>query len=137
MNLQPEFEKLEKELKPDVWIVDDDESIRKVITRMIESLFKLKVKTFSRGEEMLKEFDSNPEAAPQIIFVDGDFGSGNLNGPSIVNSLRTKGYKGLIVAFSADEKLLEEMIKCGANTKLKKPFTISDLKEIFEKIHSE
>lgn len=111
-----------------IWIVDDDESIRKMITIALkEKNEDLDIKTFS-SVDMAKEA-LRKEPPPNVLLTDhlmpGE------SGIKLAIYFRNKFSRTTVVLMSGIMELIEETIIKNAGIKkiLKKPFQLSELHE--------
>lgn len=111
----------EKELPARILIIDDDESV----VRMIENVFrnsdlKLEVKSSLSGFDALVIAG---EFKPNLVVL--DIHLADVRGEQLLLSLCQRNFK--ILAISGDVPLLTEVVKQGADDYLAKPFMPNDL----------
>jgi two-component system, OmpR family, response regulator len=121
-----------------IFIVDDD----KVILNLLEYTFKSRegyeVKTFSSGEECLKNIDLKPDiiVLDHLFYLQGETG---MSGLETLKELRKKNYSIPVIILSAqdDLSLIREFIKNGAIKYIPKAdYFIDTLVESVEKVMS-
>lgn len=122
------------ELKPCtgcfVLAVDDHPVNLKIMSTFLSG-FGCKVITASCGTEAIQVVQSNPEI--DIVFM--DIQMPDINGTKAAKKIREFGYKGIIIACSAnsDTELKEEYRRNNMNDMLIKPFKKQQLLELIEK----
>jgi len=92
-----------KEIKT-VFIVDDDMNQATMVADHLKKFKNLTLKTFSSGEECLKNLTLNP----QIIFLDYNFdkaGKDAMNGIKILDKIKETNPSIEVVMFSGQEKI--------------------------------
>jgi len=101
-----------------VYIIDDDESVRRALRRLVRSV-GLKAETFATAEEFLRA----PEQPPPGCLV-LDVHLPGLSGLELQDQLATIGRRIPIVFITAygEEKMRERALQAGAVAFLQKPF---------------
>ena len=120
-----------------VIIVDDEENVRKILTRMILKILlptksdTLSFERFEKSDEAWDRISKLPEK-PYIVFSSVDMdGQGKMNGLNLLTAVKEKFPDAIFVSMSGDPGFEEEAKGKGADYFLAKPFTMSDLKGIF------
>lgn len=110
-----------------VYIVDDDEGIREILTSMLEEE-EYRVRAFEKGYDAVIKMKSNH---PSMILL--DYYLPGENAESII--LAVKRIKGdiPIVLMSANLTLSSDLEKIGASEFIKKPFTRDTLLQVVTK----
>jgi FixJ family two-component response regulator len=107
--------------QPLIAIVDDDESVRRAIKRLVRSL-GMAAETFSSGQEFIDLIEAMPSFHPDCVVLDVQMPG--LNGLEVQDYL-ARGCRGLPVIFiTAHDELgvRERAIVSGAVAFLRKPF---------------
>ena len=111
----------DKELPARILVVDDEESIVRMIENMLRNFdLKLEVKSSLSGFEALVIAG---EFKPNLVIL--DIHLADVEGEQVLLSLRQRDFK--ILAISGDVPLLTEVAKQGADDYLAKPFMPNDL----------
>jgi len=113
-----------------VLIVDDAPFIREILQSYFESRSDIaEVKEAVDGEEALSIFES---FAPDIVFM--DIVMPKLSGIEATRKIRQTNTKTPIVGLSTLDHgdVINRMLKAGANTFVKKPFSLEDLNAAIE-----
>jgi len=108
-----------------VLIVDDAPFIREILQSYFESRDDIgEVKEAVDGEEAVELFES---FAPDIVFM--DIVMPKLSGIEATKQIRNKNTKTPIVGLSTLDHgdVINRMLNAGANTFVKKPFSLNDL----------
>lgn len=111
---------------PALVIIIDDE---KPLAESLEMVFELQgyhVVTAGSAEEGLPLV---VERSPEVVLMDG--GLPGIEGDEAIQELRSKGYSGVIIGISAEERA-ESMRAAGADSFLGKPLEISSLLALVE-----
>jgi CheY-like chemotaxis protein len=131
--LTPKIEK-EPQLKKEIWLVEDNESLARSLIRLWEGLeldyvfnhFPTAKSLFEEIEKRLKEIkDEKIKKVADIIFMDGNLeeDEGELrDGAQVIKKIREikEMEQPIIVAFSSDFVKNVEMMLAGANLSLGK-----------------
>ncbi|WP_294963008.1 diguanylate cyclase [Sulfurimonas sp.] len=116
------IQRLEKNQKHKVLLVDDSMVFRKTMKNILENLF-YKVITVAHGEEAVGMLKVNPD----ISMVITDYNMPVMNGLELTNEIRKEYTKAqlCIIAISSnnDEEINSLFLKQGANDYIKKPFS--------------
>ena len=116
------------EKKPFVYIVDDDEYIRKALEIFLEQE-GFELLSAASGKEILDDDDSNPD----IVLLDIDLPA--MNGIEVCKKLRSRFKKNISIVFMSGRvvhpELEKQMNEAGADAFISKPF---NLQEISDKI---
>ena len=104
--------------KPVVFVVDDDESVRKALKRLMKSA-EIKARTLSSAEDFLNQGCHN---VPGCLIL--DVRMPGMNGLELQKKLVKSGSTMPIIFMSAheDTPVREQAMKAGAIAFLKKPF---------------
>jgi FixJ family two-component response regulator len=105
--------------KPFVAIVDDDESVRRAIKRLLRST-GLASDTFRTGNEFLDMFDSIPSYRPACIVL--DIQMPGLNGLEVQRRLAASGVPIVFITGHDETEVREGALAAGAAAYLLKPF---------------
>jgi len=116
------IQRLEKNQKHKVLVVDDSMVFRKTMKGMLENLF-YKVITVAHGEEALGMLNANPD----ISLVIADYHMPVMNGLELTHEIRKEYSKSelCVIAISSnnDEEINALFLKQGANDYINKPFS--------------
>lgn len=104
---------------PFVAIVDDDESVRRAIKRLLRSA-GLASETFKSGDEFLEMFDSIPSYRPACIVLDVQMPG--LNGLEIQRRLGASAIPVIFITAHDEAGVREQALAAGAAAYLRKPF---------------
>lgn len=107
-----------------VAVIDDDESIRRAIERLLRSV-GVKAETFSSGEEFLDLLSSAFSHRPACVILDYDMPG--INGLEVQRRLAPSGMPIIFVTGHDDPVVRAEAIASGAAAVLKKPFDATAL----------
>jgi excisionase family DNA binding protein len=113
--------------KKRVLVVDDEAAIVEMLVEVLEHDGRFEVQAASTGFEagmMTREF------RPDLILL--DYLLPDINGNGVIRKLRSDptlaDVKIMIVSGVVDDEKVKELLECGANDFLKKPFHIDELK---------
>jgi two-component system chemotaxis response regulator CheY len=113
---------------PNVLIVDDSSTMRKIITRSLRQAGLVVDEIFEAGDgiEGLSALNDN-----KVDLILSDINMPNMDGLEFIRSLRGKGYKVPIVMITTEggEDVINEALASGANGSIRKPFTPEQLQE--------
>ncbi|SAL12781.1 two component LuxR family transcriptional regulator [Caballeronia choica] len=104
---------------PSVAVVDDDESVRRAIKRLLSSA-GLKAETFKSGDEFLEMFDSIPSYRPACIVLDVQMPG--LNGLEVQQRLASSGIPIIFITAHDEISVRQHALSAGAAAYLRKPF---------------
>lgn len=106
------------ETPPTICIVEDDESVRRALRRLIRSM-GLGVEAFATAEEFLQSF---AQTLPRCLILDVHLPG--LSGLELQRRLHAEGRRVPVVMITAyaDDKVREEALLTGAIAFLPKPF---------------
>jgi FixJ family two-component response regulator len=107
-------------VKPFVAVVDDDESVRRAIKRLLRS-DGLASDTFETGDAFLNIFDSMPGYRPDCIVLDVQMTG--LNGLEVQRRLAGSGIPVIFITVHDDLAVREQALAAGAAAYLRKPFS--------------
>jgi len=115
--------------RPTVFIVDDDNAVRKSLQILVETI-GLEVKTYSRAKDFLDEYDS---LWPGCLIL--DVRMPDMNGLGLQSMLLSKGIRIPIIFMSGygDITMAVKVMKKGAVPFLEKPFRDQILLDSVEK----
>src|ERR1039457_6843138 len=104
--------------KKQIYIVDDDESVRRSLKLLMVS-YGFAVETFSSAEEFFSDVRNK---APGCLIL--DIHMPGLNGWEAQQRLTKEGYNLPVISISADQddRVKEKALKAGAEGFLQKPF---------------
>ncbi|OGT35929.1 MAG: DNA-binding response regulator [Gammaproteobacteria bacterium RIFCSPHIGHO2_12_FULL_37_14] len=117
-------------LEPIVYIIDDDQAMVESLLWIIESI-GLKVKTYTRAQEFLEEYDSQQHGCLLL-----DVRMPGMSGPELQLKLNEQGLPTLPIIFISghgDVPLAVRVMKAGAIDFLTKPFNDQVLLESINK----
>lgn len=106
-------------VKPFVAVVDDDESVRRAIKRLLRSI-GLSSETFKTGDEFLDMFDSIPSYRPDCVVL--DIQMPGLNGLEVQRRLAGSGIPVIFITAHDEAGVREQALAAGAAAYLRKPF---------------
>ncbi|MGE8363648.1 response regulator transcription factor [Cupriavidus sp.] len=106
-------------VKPFVAVVDDDESVRRAIKRLLRSI-GLSSETFKTGDEFLDMFDSIPSYRPGCVVLDVQMPG--LNGLEVQRRLTGSGIPVIFITAHDETGVREQALAAGAAAYLRKPF---------------
>lgn len=113
---------------PNILIVDDSSTMRKIIARSLRQAGFNLDEIFEAGDgiEGLNSLDSN-----KINLILSDINMPNMDGIEFVKHLRGKGCKVPIFMITTEggEDVINEALASGANGSIRKPFTPEQLAE--------
>lgn len=113
---------------PNVLIVDDSSTMRKIISRSLRQAGLTVDEIYEAGDgiEGLNALKAN---SVQLIL--SDINMPNMDGMEFIKQVRSSGNKVPIVMITTEggEDVLKEAMKNGASDSIKKPFTPEQLKE--------
>lgn len=112
--------------KRQIYIVDDDESVRRALVILLGT-FGFEVKTFASAEEF---FSAVPNSAPGCLIL--DIHMSGLSGWDAQKKLMQAGSKRPVIVISADKNggLKERALKAGIVGFLQKPFNDQELVDL-------
>ena len=106
-------------VKPFVAVVDDDESVRRAIKRLLRSV-GLPSDTFKTGDEFIEMFDSIPSYRPACIVL--DIQMPGLNGLEVQKRLAGSGIPVIFITAHDETAVREQALAGGVAGYLRKPF---------------
>lgn len=101
-----------------VAVVDDDESVRRAIKRLLHSV-GISAVTFPGGDEFLSVLSSIPSYRPACVILDIEMPG--INGPQICRRLAATGVP-VIFTTASDDLAVREMAAASGAAYLLKPF---------------
>lgn len=112
--------------KQQVYIVDDDESVRRALKLLLVS-YEFQVETFGSAEEF---FNAVPNSAPGCLIL--DIHMPGLNGWDTQQRLMNEESKRPVIIISTDNDggLKDQALKAGAVGFLQKPFNDQELVDL-------
>lgn len=105
-------------------IVDDDESIRRAIKRLLRAV-GMGAETFSSGEEFLGRLSSTASYRPACVVV--DFQMPGINGLELMRCLTPSRVPIIFMTAHVDLDVREKAVASGAVAYLQKPFNGASL----------
>ena len=104
--------------EPIVFVVDDDASVQRALTRLLSSQ-ELKVRTFNSGEEFLEAFEP---AQPGCLVL--DVGMPGMSGTALSDILCARGASMPVIFITGhvDGSQMADTVRNGAFGFLEKPF---------------
>ena len=117
--------------KKQIYIVDDDESVRRALGILLGT-FGFEVKTFSSAEEF---FSAVSPSDPGFLIL--DINMPGLNGWATLQRLYMSGSKRPVIVITADYKdgLKEQALKAGAVGFFQKPIDNQELIDLINKAY--
>jgi FixJ family two-component response regulator len=106
-------------VKPFVAVVDDDESVRRAIKRLLRSA-GLAAEMFKSGDDFLDMFESIPSYRPACIVL--DIQMPGLNGLEVQQRLAGSGIPVIFITAHDEAGVREQALASGAAGYLHKPF---------------
>ncbi|MBN2362744.1 PAS domain S-box protein [candidate division WOR-3 bacterium] len=115
--------------KANILLMDDEEMIRKVTSKMLEEL-GYRVETARNGEEAISKFREPGENPFDLIILDLTV-QGGMGGKETVREIRkiNPSVKALVSSGYSNDLALSNFSEFGFDNYLVKPFTLSDLSE--------
>jgi FixJ family two-component response regulator len=102
-----------------VAVIDDDESVRRAIKRLLRSV-GIKAETFSSGEEFLGTLSSTGSHRPACVIL--DFQMPGINGLELQRRLAPTLVPVIFITANDDPTVREKALASGAAGYLPKPF---------------
>ena len=106
-------------VKPFVAVVDDDESVRRAIKRLLRSV-GLSADTFKTGDEFLDMFGAIPAYRPDCVVL--DIQMPGLNGLEVQRRLAGSGIPVIFITAHDETGVRDRALAAGAAAYLRKPF---------------
>ncbi|MFM0176750.1 response regulator [Paraburkholderia sediminicola] len=113
-----------------VAVVDDDESVRRALKRLLHS-FGIQVETFPSGEAFLSTLSSGASCHPACVIV--DFQMPGIDGLELQRRVGPTGVPIVFMTVHDDPAVREKAVKRGAAGYLKKPLDDAALIRAVEK----
>lgn len=115
--------------KASILLMDDEEMIRKVTSKMLEEL-GYRVETARNGEEAISKFKEPGDNPFDLIILDLTV-QGGMGGKETVREIRkiNPSVKALVSSGYSNDLALSNFSEFGFDNYLVKPFTLSDLSE--------
>ncbi|MBS0965022.1 response regulator [Acetobacter okinawensis] len=114
-------------------IVDDQASIRQVLANSMAEIGFTNIAQRKDGKEALEYLDQNP-----THLVISDFNMPVMDGLALLRAVRSnpkiQKVAFIILTGEASKDLVQEAVKAGVNNFLAKPYTVSKLREVLEKV---
>ena len=113
---------------PNVLIVDDSSTMRKIITRSLRQA-GLSVDTILEAGDGIEGLNALGSGSVDLIL--SDINMPNMDGLEFVKQARAKGCNAPIVMITTEggEDIIAEAMNSGANGSIRKPFTPDQLQE--------
>jgi two-component system chemotaxis response regulator CheY len=113
---------------PNVLIVDDSSTMRKIVTRSLRQAGFAVDEIFEAGDGIE---GLNALGANKVDLILSDINMPNMDGLEFVKAVRAKGSKVPIVMITTEggEDVINEAISSGASGSIRKPFTPEQLQE--------
>jgi FixJ family two-component response regulator len=107
--------------KPQIAIVDDDESVCRAVRRLVRSL-GMDAETFSSGQQFLDLLEAMPSFRPDCVILDVQMPG--MNGLEVQERLALSGSKIPVIFITAHDEVgvREKALGAGAIAFLRKPF---------------
>lgn len=114
--------------KPNVFVVDDDEVVRRSIVKRLTRM-NCTVRDFESGEALLQSLE-NPDEIPDVILL--DFKMEGMSGIETLKALRAKYFSvpAFILTAYAGEKELKQVEKLGNCEVMLKTVDLNSLRHI-------
>jgi two-component system chemotaxis response regulator CheY len=113
-------------MKKMVWMVDDDDAIRRAM-RLMFKLLNYDLRDFSDGRILLSNLQTDP--SPDLLFL--DINMPIMNGMDILDKVRSdskfRKLTVLIMSSESEDVRVEQAIRKGADGYVFKPVTIEEL----------
>jgi FixJ family two-component response regulator len=116
-------------LKENVAIVDDDESIGRAIKRLLR-VVGIEAETFSSGEEFLGRLSSSDSYRPTCVVM--DFQMPGINGLELLRRLSPTRVPEIFITGHVNPAIREKALASGAVAYFQKPFNGASLVEAVE-----
>ena len=113
---------------PNILIVDDSSTMRKIITRSLRQAGFALDEVFEAGDGIE---GLNALVANKVDLILSDINMPNMDGIEFVKAVRKKGCAVPIVMITTEggEDIIHEAFSSGANSSIRKPFTPEQLEE--------
>jgi two-component system chemotaxis response regulator CheY len=113
---------------PNVLIVDDSSTMRKIVTRSLRQAGFAVDEIFEAGDGIE---GLNALGANKVDLILSDINMPNMDGLEFVKAVRAKGSKVPIMMITTEggEDVINEAISSGASGSIRKPFTPEQLQE--------
>jgi len=113
---------------PNVLIVDDSSTMRKIVTRSLRQAGFALDEIYEAGDGIE---GLNALGANKVDLILSDINMPNMDGLEFVKAVRAKGSKVPIVMITTEggEDVINEAISSGASGSIRKPFTPEQLQE--------
>lgn len=107
--------------KPQIAIVDDDESVCRAVRRLLRSV-AMDAETFSSGQQFLDLLEAMPSFQPDCLILDVQMPG--MNGLEVQERLTTSGNTVPVIFITAHDEVgfREKALAAGAVAFLRKPF---------------
>jgi FixJ family two-component response regulator len=118
---------------PIIGIVDDDESFRQALERLLGT-FAFRVRTFASGEELLQSSE-----LPVVSYLLLDVAMPGMSGLEVQQQLRVRGLRipTVFVTAHADDEVTRHLIAAGAIAVLPKPVDQHMLLHLVQRVMGE
>ncbi|MFT9400686.1 response regulator [Acetobacter sp.] len=114
-------------------IVDDQASIRQVLSNSMAEIGFTNIAQRKDGKEALEYLEQNP-----THLVISDFNMPVMDGLALLRAVRSnpkiQKVAFIILTSEASKDLVQEAVKAGVNNFLAKPYTVAKLREVLEKV---
>jgi len=129
---EPTRKDLSSRAESTIYIIEDDDSVRRSLGRLLGSM-DLKVRTFKSAEEFLSQVGESPNGC---VLVDVQLVG--MSGSELQNRLVEARCPLPVIAMSGshDPKIETEALRLGATTFLSKPFNLQDLLDAIDRAMS-
>jgi CheY-like chemotaxis protein len=114
-----------------VLVIDDEESIRKIIIRIIEKVFGCLVLEAKDGQEGVELIEKK-----QPALVVTDFEMPEMNGEEVVRFIKERGWpiKTIVLSGNLNPEIKERALVAGCDIFMEKPFELGELIRAVEKL---
>lgn len=126
-----------KKKTPYILLADDDPDDRELFSEAITQKDHIVVQTVNNGQELFAFLDAqSPDELPALILL--DYNMPLITGPEILQRLGTQSTYAhipkLVWSSSARTKDIQECIRMGADSYIKKPSTNQEMEELLHQV---
>ncbi|MBQ49616.1 MAG: two-component system response regulator [Zetaproteobacteria bacterium] len=115
-----------------ILIVDDSEMTRSFLHSRLKVLYEVSVTEATNGKEGLTSLNKNPD----IDLIICDIHMPEMNGAEFIKAVRSSSFNSIPIVVMTTTGMvddIEEVIECGANGVIYKPFDPEKLQIVFDR----